>query len=81
MGEKEQGDTEATFLISSTSEDCEGTFTVKVDNVALPGPSASDTSPSPRRTLSVSNLLRHYTAAWQTAGSLSLTRLAPFPRS
>ena len=50
MSEKEQHerDNEATVLISSASEDYEGTFSLE-DNVAMPGQSTSDISPTPRK--------------------------------
>ena len=47
--ERHDRDTEAIVLISSTSVDCEGTFTVKVDNVAMPGPSSYDIPSTPRK--------------------------------
>ena len=50
MCEKERRlrDNEATILISSISEDSEGTFGMEEINVAKPGPSTCDISPTPR---------------------------------
>ena len=51
MGEKEQLELhrEATVLILSTSEDSEGTSSMEICNVAMPGPSTSDIYPTPRK--------------------------------
>ena len=47
--ERRERDSEAIVLISSTSEDSEGKFSMNEDNVAMPGPSTSDISSTPRK--------------------------------